>query len=393
MKKKARTKEQNASTLLKIIRDYGPISLNEIKKKSLLSKPTVLSFLEFFKKKEYIEEAGKQNSNGGRRALLYALKNDACYFIGIFFEIPSITTVLIDIAGCTLASKKCSFNMNCDVNTVLSLLVDSIDSIYSFLPKEKQYKIRGIGVALSGFFDKTNAVSLSTPRLPYWKDVPIGSFLQQKYTLPVILINDSDALLLTELEKNDAQYISNAMLIVAQYGIGASLWVENKLITGRFGNAGSLSHIIVVPDGELCVCGHRGCLERYVSEQAIIAQLQKLKAVSVSSSKYTIEDFYTLVAENDADALAIIDSITDLLSHVIAQLITILEINHIFLAGFLVKLGPYFSSALEKKIRSKLLNILSQDLLFEYTHFDNSHVVAEGSVLPLKKQFFDLLLE
>ena len=65
------------------------------------------------------------------------------------------------------------------------------------------------------------------------------------------------------------------MLVAVGTGIGAGIIINGEMYRGRWGIAGEPGHIRVVPDGRLCGCGNRGCLEQYASGSALVAEARE----------------------------------------------------------------------------------------------------------------------
>ena len=60
--------------------------------------------------------------------------------------------------------------------------------------------------------------------------------------------------------------------MVVSTGVGGGIVLDGRLVHGATGNAGHVGHVIVEPDGRLCACGARGCLEAEASGTAIAAR-------------------------------------------------------------------------------------------------------------------------
>ncbi len=126
----------------------------------------------------------------------------------------------------------------------------------------------GIGLASPGLFD------LSTQKLIYaplidWRDVDFTTPLEQAFDSFACIDNAVRVTAYGEKIYGSAKNNSNFMCLHLGYGIGGALVVDEELYTGAFGTAGEVGHIIVTPNGPLCNCGKRGCLEAVASARAI----------------------------------------------------------------------------------------------------------------------------
>jgi glucokinase len=108
-----------------------------------------------------------------------------------------------------------------------------------------------------------------------WRGFPLRSRLADALDLPVHVDNDAKALALGEGWLGAAAGVRDYIALVVSTGVGGGIVLDGRLLDGAEGNAGHLGHVIVEPDGELCACGARGCLEAEASGTAIAARIGK----------------------------------------------------------------------------------------------------------------------
>jgi glucokinase len=104
-----------------------------------------------------------------------------------------------------------------------------------------------------------------------WRSFPLRSRLAALTGLPTFVDNDAKALALGEGWVGAAAGCDDYIGMVVSTGVGGGIVLDGRLLNGRLGNAGHVGHIVVVPDGRLCVCGSRGCLEAEASGTALAA--------------------------------------------------------------------------------------------------------------------------
>src|SRR3954452_1930178 len=104
-----------------------------------------------------------------------------------------------------------------------------------------------------------------------WRDFPLRDRLEQHLGLPVAVDNDAKALALGEGWVGAAAGERNYLAMVVSTGVGGGIVLDGRLLDGEDGNAGHIGHVIVEPDGHLCGCGARGCVEAEASGTAIRA--------------------------------------------------------------------------------------------------------------------------
>jgi glucokinase len=145
------------------------------------------------------------------------------------------------------------------------------------------------GVGVPGLVDLARGESLFLPNLPtQWRKVAIAGFLSSRWRCPVYLLNDCRAAALGELRYGRGRQVQTMALFVLGTGVGGGLVIDGKLRLGPLGAAAELGHQTILPDGPLCGCGNRGCLETLASGPAITAEGVRLVRSGLAPLLYGI---------------------------------------------------------------------------------------------------------
>lgn len=131
--------------------------------------------------------------------------------------------------------------------------------------------IEGIGVGSAGLIRPDAGIIEFSPNLPAWSGAKVASLLSDAAGLPVTLDNDANAFALAEWRWGAGDRSSDAVFLTLGTGIGGALITEGRLLRGAEGFAGEPGHTTLVLDGEPCPCGNRGCAERYIGNEGIVA--------------------------------------------------------------------------------------------------------------------------
>lgn len=129
--------------------------------------------------------------------------------------------------------------------------------------------IAALGVSCGGPVDTATGTVHAPPNLPAWESVPLQAILEAEFGLPAKLENDANATALAEHRWGAGRGCRDMAFLTMGTGIGAGLILDGKLYRGRRDLAGEIGHATVLPDGPLCLCGKRGCLEALASGTAI----------------------------------------------------------------------------------------------------------------------------
>jgi glucokinase len=113
--------------------------------------------------------------------------------------------------------------------------------------------------------------TVSPLNIPAWRHFPLRQRLHDLTAKPTYVDNDAKALALAEGWIGAAAGLRDFIAIVVSTGVGGGLVLDGRLLGGRLGNAGHIGHVIVVPEGRICPCGGRGCLEAEASGTAVAA--------------------------------------------------------------------------------------------------------------------------
>lgn len=131
-------------------------------------------------------------------------------------------------------------------------------------------RIAGIGLGAPGPLDLIDGVVLDTPNLG-WKNVPVQRQLEERFGCPAVLLNDVDAGVYGEYCFGAAKKARCVVGLFPGTGIGGGCVIDGDIFRGSRLSCFEIGHMRVVPDGPLCGCGRRGCLEAVSSRLTISA--------------------------------------------------------------------------------------------------------------------------
>ena len=146
---------------------------------------------------------------------------------------------------------------------------------------------------------------VSPLNIPDWRAFPLRERLRHATGLDVFIANDAHAVVLGEVWCGAARGQTDVIGMVVSTGVGGGIVSQGRLVSGRSGNAGHIGHVIVEPDGRLCACGARGCLEAHASGRSIEAITGKPAAQATLATKQ-------LVGRQVGRALASVAAVMDL---------------------------------------------------------------------------------
>jgi glucokinase len=176
---------------------------------------------------------------------------------------------------------------------------------------------RSLGVGVPGLVTR-QGVLRAAPNLDEVADADIAGGLRAVVDRPVWVDNDATCATVAEWQLGAGRGCDDMILVTLGTGIGGGIVAGGAVQRGRNGFAGEFGHMVVDPDGPPCVCGRRGCWERYASGSGL-ARLGRDAAVGRRAGSRVLElaggdpeevrgeHVQHAAREGDADALAVID--------------------------------------------------------------------------------------
>jgi len=155
--------------------------------------------------------------------------------------------------------------------TDVEAIEDAITSLVTQL--RDRHDIAAVGVGAAGYVDKARAVVMFAPNIA-WRDVNLKAELEERIHLPVVVENDANAAAWGEFTYGAGHDVDDLLLVTVGTGVGGGVVLDGELYRGAFGVGAEIGHMRVVPDGILCGCGNRGCLEQYGSGTALVREVR-----------------------------------------------------------------------------------------------------------------------
>lgn len=129
-------------------------------------------------------------------------------------------------------------------------------------------QVHAISAGAPGVINSESGIVLFSPNLP-WRDYDIRTPIEKKFKVPFYIGNDVNVGVLGEYSYGAARNFSNVVGFFVGTGMGGGLILDGRLYTGHQFKAGEYGHMILDPEGPLCGCGQRGCLEAFSSKKGM----------------------------------------------------------------------------------------------------------------------------
>ncbi len=135
-------------------------------------------------------------------------------------------------------------------------------------------KLNAVASCAPGVIDQEKGIVLFTPNLP-WRNYDMASSMRKEFGVPFYVGNDVNLGVLGEYHFGAGKGYKNIVGFFVGTGMGGGLILNGKLFTGHQFKAAEYGHMILDPEGPLCNCGQRGCLEAFSSKQGMTAYMRQ----------------------------------------------------------------------------------------------------------------------
>lgn len=200
-------------------------------------------------------------------------------------------------------------------------LIDLLESMFHELDGSAS-----LGIGVPGLIDAQGVVKAS-PNLPGAKNVPVGPELRRRLGVDVHVENDATMAAYGEWKAGAARGAQNAVMVTLGTGIGGGIVMGGELHRGANGFTGEIGHMVIERNGVECVCGRRGCWERYASGSAL----------RMLSGGMSGEEVFAAYAQGDAHAQKVVAEFADWIAVGLANLTNICDPEVIVIGGGVVQ--------------------------------------------------------
>ncbi len=329
-------RNQNRALVINLLRLHGSMSRSEVAERTGLAPSALTRLCRDLLAEGVVIETGKSGSTGGRPAVLVALNPEYSRSIGIKVERGRVLGAAVDLAGNIRDRATIFFDTSPSPDNV----IDAIAEIVNRLSFER---LLGVGISISGFVDPSTGMDLFSPILG-WRNVPLRDPISEKTGLPVWIENDVNALALAERWYGAGREFRHFICITVGEGIGAGVVIGGEIYRGAFGGAGELGHITINPDGPVCRCQERGCLEVYASDHFLAEEATRLGFPN-------IQELIDAAHDSNSDAKVAFERMGRYLGFGAKNLVNLLNPEAIILGGERMDASDLFLSAIEEEVR------------------------------------------
>ncbi|MPV36656.1 ROK family transcriptional regulator [Georgenia subflava] len=236
-----------------------------------------------------------------------------------------------------------------------------------------------IGVGLPGPVERSSHTVGAGTILSGWVGFDLAHALGRRFEVPASADNDANLGMLAEARWGVAQGVSDAVYVKVSTGVGSGMVLGGRLHRGAGGTAGELGHTPLVPDGALCRCGNRGCLETVTSVPAVLDLLRPALGPDL-----TVEQVLTAARAGDPVCRRMMEDVGRHLGRGIALLCNLVDPELVVLGGPLVAAGEPFLDAVRAALHRAAIPSVSRRVRVEATALGGRTEVLGALALALE---------
>lgn len=375
------TRELNRHRVLAELRQSGSASRTEISRRTGLSAATVSAIVADFFEEGLVCASTPETSGRGRPTISLSFNPDAALICSVYLQFRSVGAAVFDYSGNTLAEIDLPLTgRSLNRQAIRKALIGCIRKVLALA--DTGSPLSRIAVGFQGVTSVDSTQVLWSP-ITEERDLPIAEWLTEAFVVPASVSNDCNMMVRALNWKDPQSFGESFGAILLAHGVGMGLFLSGSIVNGTQSSGIEFGHVNHIPDGALCRCGNRGCIEAYAGDYAIAraasgepGDAPPLKLLQPSD----LSGIHDRALNGDQAAKAAIASAGRAIGSGIASLYALVDEFPIVLIGQ----GASLFDLMEKSIRETLATApgaRSNDPVDISCYLDDGALVREGCAL------------
>lgn len=348
---------KKGSLLLRLIRAAQPITRTEIANRLEIDKSTVTDNVKPLIAAGILREDVLEVSGQGRKPRVLSFIHERDYFIGVNLGVRTSQVGLTTLKG--EITDEDDFSTPPRAEDALQMARTRIEDL---IERNAGKTCRVVGVSVPGLTDAARRRLVYAPNLG-WRDVDVAKALQPNENVKVVVENDSTAAAMYEArlkirDSEDEGLLTNFVLVRSGTGIGVGLVIGSEVYRGSGagrGIAGEFGHMTIVAGGKICVCGNRGCWEKYASAASAASLYTGDRPLRPNESLPRFVEIVSKAENGEIRAQRTLEKIGDYLGIGIANVIMGVGISRVIISGRLVYGWKYIEKPLREAVKRSII--------------------------------------
>ena len=311
------------------------------------------------------------------------------YSIGVDIGGTNTDIGLVSSEGRCLGRKNLPTNQYFDAAVYIADIWKNIEVL---MREHGVTALEGIGIAAPVGNYYTGCIENAT-NLNFKGIVDLKALFAKHTEVPVVVSNDANAAAYGELVYGGAKGMKHFVMFTLGTGVGSGIVVDGKLVHGKTGGAGELGHVILIPEGRLCGCGRKGCLETYTSATGIRRTALELleqhpddkgPLSRIPKDQLTSKDVGDAANAGDPLAMKVMEMTGYWLGLAMANAVAFSGPEAVFLMGGPVRAGKVLLDPVKKSFEEHLCFIYKGSVDVRVSELPNNDAASLGAAALVK---------
>lgn len=321
----------------------------------------------------------KPTSSRGRPQSQLSLNPEAAACATVNMAIDSISAQWVDYAG--IVSKSHEQQIKTRDLSISQIIKTTIDAIESVSPENAATSLKHIGVSFQGMTEHSTGNLLWSPIIQH-QNVPLGAALYAKFGVEVSVNSDCALIAQALSREQNADLGDSFATIFFSHGVGLGLYLNGKPFAGIRSSALELGHLRFEPQGALCRCGKRGCIEAYAADYGIERMAEGSSIDEEPTGRVSASKMDVLINEARSGNLAAVQAFTIAGAAVgegLANLFTLLDPMPVALVGRNKHSFELMRDGIDRILSQQMRSDVSADQLMHY--YDEIDPLLESGLI------------
>lgn len=351
----------NRKTVLRLLRNHGPLHRAELARRSGLSRTTVSTVVDSLMTEGLVVAVGADDPIGGvdrqpgRPGELLGVDPASGRVVGVAFSYHEVRVIVVDLAQQPLTelveALPAGQDWQGDLETGVRLVNEALASCGS-APSD----VLGVGLGVPGPLDRRRGAAGASSSSAWVGSLPAEK-LAGRLGLPVLLDNTARLSLLSEVRWGAGAGYQNVAYVKLSSGVGGGFLIDGRLLRGSVGAAGEIGHVSVEASGRLCRCGSRGCLEAYASVPAVVESLRPVLGAGIN-----LELVLAALAADDRCVARTFADLGGLVGCAMANAVNLFNPEVVVVGGELAAAGEALLAPIRQAIECQSLRLAGHDV-------------------------------
>lgn len=384
---RALTGDARRTRISSLLRQRGPMTRAELSRATGIAKSSMSLLVDQLVASGEVSirvatPTNRSRTVRGRPGELVELNASSGAAIGLEFGYGHVRGIIGDISHDMLAKQEVAIGTTLDARETFEIAQRVVTELLH-ASRITPSRVLGIGVSVPLAVEDARAAAFPSRAQLRWKGIDIAAELSVLTGFQVLVENDANLAAYAELLWGAQK--ENFIYIRLQAGVGGAIVVNHRVITGQHGAAGEIGHLPLDPNGPVCQCGRRGCLDAYAGISSMLAS-----ASAAFGYEIGFQQFLALVDEGDLVCSRILGDATRHIGQAMGMLCNVLNPGAVILGGSLFAARQDLLSEVAEAFQSFAVETSTdlQILPGDFGHYSSAMgavALALGQVRPGKE--------